>query len=185
MAIEPYAQERVEKLNSPDAFRYCSGEELRAFLDPAPDWRVADFGSGTGTFTSELAPVAERVFAVDVRRGLHEHYRDRGVPANVTPVVADFEALPFPDDSLDGGVSMRTYHHGFRPALDEIARVLRPGGRLVIVDWSATGAGERDGRTDETYLDLASVQSDLLAADFAIQNARERYETFVVVGKRT
>jgi len=185
MAIEPYERERVEKLNSADAFRYCSGEELRTLLDPAPDWRVADLGSGTGTLTSELAPVADRVFAVDVRRGLHENYRDRGLPANVTPVQADFETLPFPDDSLDGCVSMRTYHHGFQPALDEIARVLRPGGRIVIVDWSTMGAGERDGRTDEEYFDLATVQSDLLAADFAIAHAQERYDTFVVVGKRT
>ncbi|WP_265110828.1 class I SAM-dependent methyltransferase [Halosolutus halophilus] len=153
-------------------------------LDTGPDWRVADFGSGTGLFTSELAPVAETVFAVDARHGLHEVYRKRGMPANVTPVTADFTDLPFPDNHLDGGVSIRTYHHGFGTAIDEIARVVRPGGRLVIVDWSATGAGEREGRDQEEYLALTTVQSALLRTDFRIVDAHERCETFVVVGTK-
>lgn len=184
MSVAPYDQERIDKLTDPSAFRYCSGEELRRFLAPGPDWRIADFGSGAGLFTTELASVAETIFAVDVRRDLHNVYREHGIPANVTPLTADFANLPFPDNHLDGGVSIRTYHHGFESALDEIARVFRPGGRLVIVDWSATGAGERDVREDEEYLTLATVQSDLLEADFRIVEAHERRETFVVIGVR-
>lgn len=185
MARDPYERDRVEKIDDPaSAFRYCSAEELRRFLAPAPDWRVADFGSGTGLFTSELAPVAGTVFAVDVRPSMHAFYREKGAPANVVPIAADFETLPFPDGSLDGAVSIRTYHHGFDAALPEIARVLRRGGRLVIVDWSGTGAGERNGRDDEEYFDLATVQSQLLANGFRITDAHERRETFVVVGAR-
>lgn len=184
MPVTPYDQERIDELTDPSAFRYCSGEELRHFLAPEPHWRVADFGSGTGLFTSELASVVETIYAVDLRRDLHEVSREHGIPENVTPVVADFATLPFPDNHLDGGVSIRTYHHGFESALDEIARVVRPGGRLVVVDWSATGAGERDGREDEEYLNLATVQAQLLEADFRIVEAHERRETFVVIGRR-
>lgn len=184
MSPEPYDEDRIEKLADPNAFRYCSGEELRTALAPTPEWRVADFGSGTGLFTNELAPVVDTVFAIDIRQHLHRIYRETGTPANVVPVTADFESLPFPADALDGGVSTRTYHHGMEASLPEIARVIRPGGRLVIVDWSATGAGERDSRTDETYLDLATVQSQLLEHGFRIGDARKRRETFVVVGER-
>lgn len=184
MPVTPYDRDRIERIDDVDAFRYCSGEELRSFLDPAPDWRVADLGSGTGLFTSELATVAGSVYAVDVRREMHEAYREKGLPPNVTPVRADFERLPLPDDSLDGAVSMRTYHHGFEAALPEVGRVLRPGGRLVVVDWSGTGAGERETPVEEEYLDLATVQSQLIDGGFRITTARERRETFVVVAAR-
>lgn len=183
MPVEPFDPDRIKKIDdAAAAFRYCSGEELRTFLDPEPDWRVADLGSGTGRYTSELAPVAGQIFAVDVRREMHRYYREKGLPANVTPLLADFQRLPLPDGALDGAVSMRTYHHDFEPALPEVARVLRPGGRLVIVDWSGTGAGERETPVEEDYLDLATVQADLLEAGFRIVEASERRETFVVVG---
>lgn len=182
--VEPYNQDRIDRLGDPNAFRYCSGEELRDLLAPAPEWQVADFGSGTGLFTTELARVVDAAFAVDIRHGVHERYREAGMPANVVPVIADMNDLPFPDDRLDGGVSIRTYHHGADEALSEVARVIRPGGRLVIVDWSATGAGEREFGTDEEYFDLATVQAQLLDEGFRIRTAKERRETFVVVGEQ-
>lgn len=184
MAPESYDQDRIARLSDPDVFRYCSGEELRRLLAPAAGWHVADFGSGTGLFTSELAPIVETVFAVDIRQQLHRRYQEDGMPANVVPVTADMGTLPFPTDHLDGGVSTRTYHHGTEAYLPEIARVIRPGGRLVIVDWSATGAGARDSPVDEEYLDLTAVQSHLIDEGFRIRNAQERRETFVVVGER-
>lgn len=184
MAPESYDQDRIDKLLDPDAFRYCSGEELRGYLAPTREWRVADFGSGPGLFTSELAPVVDTVFAIDLREDLHRIYRERGMPTNVVPVVADFGTLPFPTNSLDGGVSIRTFHHGFDASLEEISRIVRPDGRLVIVDWSATGAGDREFRTDEEYFDPAAVQSRLLDNDFRIESAHERRETFVVVAER-
>ena len=183
MAHEPYDADRIASIDDATAaFRYCSAEELRTFLDPGPDWRVADFGSGTGLFTRELAPVAGTVYAVDVRPGMHDVFHENGMPGNVESVVADFVDLPFPDDHLDGAVSLRTYHHGFEAALPEVARVLGPGGRLAVVDWSGTGAGERDTPVEEEYFDLATVQSQLLDAGFQIDRAEERRETFVVVG---
>ncbi|MFB6310889.1 MAG: class I SAM-dependent methyltransferase [Salinirussus sp.] len=184
MPVEPYEDERIERLRDTDAFRYCSGEELRGFLSPAPDWRVADLGSGVGLFTDELAPVTGTVYAVDLRSGLHTTYQAEGLPENVRPVTADFAALPFPDNHLDGAISMRTFHHGFVDALEEVSRVLRPGGRLVIMDWSATGAGDREGKMQDHYVTLAEAQESLLEAGFAIPEARERRETFIVVGKR-
>lgn len=184
MGPEPYGQDRIDRLEDPNAFRYCSGEGLRGFLTPGGHWHVADFGSGTGLFTTELAPVVDTVYAIDLRRGLHDRYRTTEMPTNVVPITADFGHLPFSADVLDGGVSIRTYHHGMAASLPEIARVIRPGGRLVVVDWSATGAGDREFRTDEAFVDLATAQSHLLDAGFRIRDAMERRETFVVVAER-
>jgi SAM-dependent methyltransferase len=173
--------DRVDQLRDPSQYQYLSGEELRYFLAPDPDWVVADFGSGTGFYTDEIAPVAETVYAIDSRRPMHAQYQAVGMPANVAPVTADFSRTPFADGVLDGVFSTRTFHHGFEPAVEEVARVLRPGGRFVVVDWSATGAGDREPSVDEEYADLATVQSHLLDAGFTIRAAQERRETFVIV----
>ena len=174
--------DRIERLEDPHQYRYLSGEELRTFLDPAPDWTVADLGSGTGLYTNELAPIAETVYAVDAYEEMHDRYRENGVPENVELVTADVADVPLPDDDLDGAVSLRTFHHGVAESLEEIARLFRPGGRLVVCDWSATGAGERErGPDEETCFDLATAQSLLLKAGFRIQDAHERRETFVVI----
>ncbi|MFB6353616.1 MAG: class I SAM-dependent methyltransferase [Halobacteriales archaeon] len=174
--------ERIERLEDPRQFRYLSAEELRSLLGPRPDWVVADLGSGTGFFTDELASVVGTLYAIDIRDEMHRVYRANGLPANVETVTADVAAVPLPDDGLDAAVSVRTFHHGVSGALDEVARLLRPGGRLVVVDWSATGAGERErGQDPDHYYDLASVQAALLEAGFRIRDAGERRETFVVV----
>lgn len=184
MSRESYDEDRIAKLKDPSAFRYYSGEELRVSLSPTSEWDVAEFGSGTGLFTSELAPVVDTVFAIDIRQRLHNIYQESGMPANVVPLTADFGKLPFPDNALDGGVSIRTYHHGMAETLSELARVIRPDGRLLIMDWSATGAGDREFRRDESYFDLATVQAQLLEQDFRIKDAQERYETFKIVAER-
>lgn len=174
---------RLERLDDPLQYRYLSAEELRTFLDPGDDWTIADLGSGTGFFTDELAPVVGTAIAIDINDAMHRRYRSNGVPTNVIPLKADVGSLPLADDCLDGAVSIRTFHHGVAGALDEIARVLNPGARLVVVDWSAAGAGDRDrGRHPERYVDAAAAQAALIDAGFSIDETHERRETFVVVG---
>lgn len=175
---------RIDQLRKPAQYNYLSGEELRYFLNPDPDWTVADFGSGTGFYTDEIAPVVETAYAIDDLEQMHAKYREVGMPENVEPVVSDFSDTPLDTDELDGAISTRTFHHGFETALEEVARVMRPGGRFVIVDWSATGAGERETPVEEEYFDLATVQSLLIDSGFEIRTAQERRETFVVVATR-
>jgi len=173
--------DRMDRLDDPETYRYLSGEELRCLLDPDPDWTVADLGSGTGLFTAEVAPTVDRVYAVDRDEGMHDRYRATGMAPNVEPIAADVADVPLPDGSLDAALSIRTFHHGVASALGEVVRLLRPGGRLVVVDWSATAAGEFDRDPDpETFFDLGDVQSRLTGAGFRIGEASERWETFVV-----
>lgn len=174
--------DRLEKLEDPSRYRWLSGEELRHHLGPAPEGAVADLGSGSGFYTDEVAPIVGRAYAVDILPEMHQRYRERGLPDNVEPVTAGFGDLPFADGGLDGAVAVMTFHHELDAALDEIARVLRPGGRFVVADWSATAAGERDPPVEEEYFDLATCQSRLLEAGFRIRLAQERRETFLVVG---
>ncbi|MFB6130435.1 MAG: class I SAM-dependent methyltransferase [Salinigranum sp.] len=174
--------EEAAALEAADRYRYLSAEEVYDLLDPDPAWTVADLGSGTGFYADDVAEWVETLYAVDVHEAMQDAYREKGVPDNVAQVTSDVADMPLDDDELDAAVSLRTFDHGVAESLGEVARVLRPGGRFVVVDWSATGAGDRDrGPDPEDCFDLAAVQSLLLEVGFRIRAASERRETFVVV----
>ena len=91
---------------------------------------------GTGTGTDALACAERfgvRVVGVDSSAAMIDEARRRGLQ---DAVVADAHALPFGSESFDGAWADRTFQHLADPvaALAELVRVVRPGGRVVIVD---------------------------------------------------
>jgi len=105
------------------------------FLDE--DWTVGDLGCGTGPFVAAVAPFVRRVIAVDQSRAMlaSARRRLRGLD-NVELRSGDLEALPIEDGELDAAAVVLVLHYAVDPArtLAETRRVLRPGGRLLVVD---------------------------------------------------
>jgi ubiquinone/menaquinone biosynthesis C-methylase UbiE len=183
MGFHTYPVERAPGLEDPSRYRYLSREELLHALELAGEETVVDLGSGTGFYTDDVAPFAGRVHAVDLQAEMHERYREKGLPGNVTLVTADVADLPLPDDACDAAVTTMTYHEFQSPeALAEVRRVLRPDGRFVVADWSAAGTGEDGPPTDERY-DLATARAQLRETGFSIERADERPETFLLVAR--
>jgi ubiquinone/menaquinone biosynthesis C-methylase UbiE len=184
MGFHTFDSDRAAALeDAAERYRYCSREELHGLVAPHADMRLADLGSGTGFYTDDLAPHAGTVYAVDVQATMHDHYREKGVPENVELVEADAADFPLTADELDAAVSTMTFHEfADEAALREVARVLRPGGRLVTVDWDRDGAGEAGPPRDETYGldDAVSLQT---GAGFVVERAERRPETFVTVAR--
>ena len=184
MAFHTFDVDRADALESPDRYRFCSREELLALLDSSPEDVVADLGSGTGFYTDEVAPHVETVYGVDVQPEMHDLYREKGVPENVELVTAEISDLPFDDDALDAAFSTMTYHEfATSESLAELARVVRPGGHIVTVDWSARGDGADGPPTAERY-DLGHAVTAFADAGFVTVHADERRETFVSVVRR-
>ncbi|WP_408960072.1 class I SAM-dependent methyltransferase [Natrinema sp. 74] len=191
MGFHTFPTERAASLEDPGRYRYCSREELLAMLEPSADGVVADLGSGTGFYADDVAPFVDTLYAVDVQPAMHDYYREKGVPDAVEFVTAEVSSLPFDDGHLDGAYSTMTHHEYASPAADgaddgalaELARVIRPGGRLVTVDWSADGEGD-DGPPVEERFSLADATAGLEAAGFEIERARERPETIAIVATR-
>lgn len=111
---------------------------LRAFLSLLDDrWVVGDLGCGTGVVTSVLAPHVARVIGVDASEEMLAAAKARvGDSANIHLRRGTLEALPIEDATLDVATMMLVLHHLPSPAiaLAEAHRVLKPGGRLLIVD---------------------------------------------------
>jgi ArsR family transcriptional regulator len=101
---------------------------------------VVDLGTGAGDLLPQLAPRAGRVVALDFSDAMLQHARVRARALkldNITFVRGELEAVPLPDGSSEGVVASLVLHHAARPevAIREMARLLSPGGRAVVVDF--------------------------------------------------
>lgn len=183
MGFHTYDTENADNLEDEERYRWCSREELLTVIGPHQAATIADLGSGTGFYTDVVAPYAETVYAVDVQAEMHEYYDAKGRPANVKPVEASVGDLPLDDDTLDAAYSTMTYHEfSGADSMIELARVLRPGGRLVTVDWTANGSGTAGPPLAERH-ELGHAVSALTEAGFTVDHAVSRTETFVCRGR--
>ena len=104
-----------------------------------PGEHVLELGAGTGLVTGlagERIGTEGRLWATDLSRGMLATARDRVSSANVSFAIVDYNApLPFLDVSFDVVLSGLTYVQDKSRALTEVARVLKPGGRIALAMW--------------------------------------------------
>jgi len=182
MGFHTFDPARADQLEDPTRYAYVSVDELLALFEPGADDVVADLGSGTGFYTDDVAAAAGTVYAVDVQPEMHDIYREKGLPGNVTPVTADVESLPI-DEPLDAVVSTMTFHEFATPAaMDAIVDVLASDGRVALADWSRNGAGDAGPPLAERYAaeDAVELCED---AGITVARAEDRRETFVLEGR--
>jgi ubiquinone/menaquinone biosynthesis C-methylase UbiE len=101
--------------------------------------KVLDVPCGTGELEQRLLaawPDLE-ITGVDLSRAMLQRAIEKDAGSKVTWIAADVSRLPLPDDEFDVVVCANSFHY-FRAAersLQEIRRVLRPGGTFILVDW--------------------------------------------------
>lgn len=106
--------------------------------------KVLDVGSGNGYVLSKYATEGAEVFGIDITEaGIDlclKRFEYMGLNGNFQ--VADAQAIPFPDDTFDCVCSMGVLHHvpDTQKALSEIYRVLKPGGRLIVMFYHRNSA---------------------------------------------
>lgn len=127
-----------------------AGARFRVALGDAGKGRLLDVACGPGVVTAAIAPQAAAVVAFDATEQMLDKAKARCAKAGLSNIdfkSGDAENLPFAEARFDGVVTRLAVHHFANPqrALDEMFRVLRPGGIAVIVDVvSSEDASESD-----------------------------------------
>lgn len=132
-----------------------------------PDQRVVDLGCGTGAVLPLLAPVAGQVIGVDREAAMLEVAEERVAGlTNVTLRRGLLDALPLDDASVDLALCQLVLHHvrALEPVYAEVARVLAPGGRWVVLDMVEHDREEYRETMGHQHLGFSEVNTRALAA---------------------
>ena len=170
-----------------------------AFVQLLPPMVIADLGAGDGSSALLLSQSAERVIAIDSSEKMLEVARDqarRAGASNVEFRLGEMEEVPIDDASVDLVFFSQSLHHAAHPerALREGHRILRTGGRIVILDL----AKHRFEEARELYADEwlgfseAEMEAMLTGAGFADVRASvvdkdpeaPQFQTLLAVGKK-
>ena len=149
---EPEVGRFVERFESESREVFARRREIVEALGLKAGMDVADVGAGTGLFT---IPIAEAVgpegavFAVDIAPNFLRHIAGRAERAgldNVCTVLGTQTSTQLPPDSVDLVYICDTYHHFEDPesSLRSIRRALRPGGRLVLIEFDRVEGSSSD-----------------------------------------
>jgi len=147
------AYERARPGYPEDAVRWLVGDEPRD---------IVDLGAGTGKLTRSLVALGHRVTAVEPLPEMIAHLRT--AVSEVTAVEGGAEAIPLDTASADVVIVAQAFHwfdHG--PALREMARIVRPGGRIALI-WNVRDESEAwvaelsDAMVGRTGIDAGAVE---------------------------
>jgi ubiquinone/menaquinone biosynthesis C-methylase UbiE len=140
-------KQKVQQQFSRQAAKYVTssthskGTDLKLlpdWLDLKTDSIVLDIATGGGHVAKTLAPFAAHVFATDMTYSMLETAKRHieQFASNVSYVLADAESLPFLENTFDAVTCRIAPHHFPHPDtfVKEVARVLKPGGKFLLID---------------------------------------------------
>jgi ubiquinone/menaquinone biosynthesis C-methylase UbiE len=182
---------------------YVPGRSWRGLaemlLQLMPPLDIADLGAGEGGLSQLLARRARSVIAVDNSPKMVDFGAGLALRNGVTNIeyrVGDLESLPIGDASVDLAILSQALHHATHPdrAVREAARILRPGGRIAVLDlrkhgfeearelyadlWLGFGEGELDG-----FLEAAGFEGVEVCTVHREKEA-PYFETLLAVGRK-
>jgi ArsR family transcriptional regulator len=168
---------------------YCPGRSWEAIghlaLRLAPRITIADLGAGEGLVSQLLARRAEQVWCIDNSERMVEVGTELAAKnglANLSYRHGDIEAVPLPDRSVDLAILSQALHHANHPqkAVDEAFRILRPGGRVLVLDLKEHGFE----KARELYADVWLGFKESALHGFLKRSGFQQVEV-VVVAKET
>ncbi|QDT12986.1 class I SAM-dependent methyltransferase [Planctomycetes bacterium K23_9] len=156
---------------------YQARDAVMAACDVKPGDAVADVGAGTGLYTrlfSKAVGDSGKVYAVDISPKFVQHLDAQIKEAgnkNITTVLCTSKSTMLPPSSVDLVYVCDTYHHFEFPAatLASIYRALKPGGRLVVIDFDRIEGKSRDWLITHVRAGKATFRDEIKSAGFSLK----------------
>jgi len=198
-----YARAYFDELAGRFGKDYVPGRSWKALAEAllkAMNYRhVADLGAGEGTLSQLLAQRAEKVIAIDLSPKMVDYAQKLAVSnglANLEFRIGDIEDPPIADSSIDLAILSQALHHAENPqrAIDSAHRILRPGGRLIVLDLLQHNFSEARELYADRWLGFSESQiaSMLKKAGFTgietviadKEETHPKFQTMLAVGSR-
>jgi len=172
---------------------YMKRDAIVAAAGVKPGMTVADIGAGTGLFTMLFADAVKpngKVVAVDISPAFVEYIQSTAKKRrvkNVSAVVANGTDVGLPDASVDLAYLSDVYHHFEHPAetLASIRKALKPGGRMVVIDYERIPGRTPQARIEHVRIDKQQAISEIEAAGFKLLEEKKlmRENYYLVFGQ--
>jgi SAM-dependent methyltransferase len=171
------AEAWAEQFDDPSRDEWQRPEAVLDFIGLAPDARVADLGAGTGYFAMRLARRVPRgrVLANDLEPDMVRYLGERAAKEGLSNLTAvqgrpDDPALP---EAVDVAFMCNVYHHLEDPVgyFRKLAAQLRPGGRVIVVDFEKDAPSDVPGPPPEMRVARDVLVADLERAGFELVRA--------------
>jgi ArsR family transcriptional regulator len=198
-----YARAYFDELAGRFGKDYVPGRSWKALAEAllkAMNYRhVADLGAGEGTLSQLLAQRAEKVIAIDLSPKMVDYAQklaEKNGLANLEFRIGDIEDPPIDDSSIDLVILSQALHHAEHPqrAIDSAYRILRPGGRLIVLDLLQHNFSEaRELYADrwlgfsESHIGSMLEKSGFTGIETIIADKEEshpKFQTLLAVGSR-
>jgi ubiquinone/menaquinone biosynthesis C-methylase UbiE len=146
-----------------------------ALLKLMPPMVIADLGAGEGTFSLLLAQRAKHVIAVDNSVRMVEFGADLARKQGVKALeyrLGDLEEVPIEDATVDLAFFSQSLHHALHPgrAIGEAWRIVKPGGRIAVLDLVKHRFEEARELYADTWLGFTEVELEALLQEAGFQN---------------
>lgn len=137
---------KIHLLESKERQSYLNTDEILSMLNLKSDYLVADLGCGSGVFSIPLSFLVKYVYAIDVELKMIEFVNQKILKQkikNIKTLLSNSTLIPLENDFLDLMLTVNTLHEfkNLNITLKEIYRVLKPGGKIALVDFKKKKEG--------------------------------------------
>jgi ubiquinone/menaquinone biosynthesis C-methylase UbiE len=168
----------LQRLEDPDRGQLFPVDRILTLAGVKPQMTIVDIGVGTGYFAIPIAKLVapNKLYGVDVSSEMLDYLRNKltqpGMPRNIELLKGEATSTALPNACCDVVLISAVWHEidDAEPVLAEFARILKPAGRLVLIDWSPDGI-RPPGPPLEHRVALDTVRETLTASKWKTMHA--------------